>query len=70
MTKLFYKFALVMAVITYLTCSLNGISWLTSLFRSVVVFLGILFTIYLSGYVLQFALFLTTKNNDEGEETT
>ncbi|NOZ74623.1 MAG: hypothetical protein GXO90_04505 [FCB group bacterium] len=68
MTKLFYKFALLMAIITFLTCLAGGISLLTCLLRALTVLVGILFTIFIAGYVLQFGLYITTQTRTEDKD--
>jgi hypothetical protein len=68
MTKLFYKFALLMALITFLTCVVNGISLITCVLRSFMVMIGVLFTIFVAGYILQFGIYLTTQNTQEDKK--
>ncbi len=56
MSAIFYKFALLIAMVTLVMCLLSGISILTSLFRAGVVFLGTLFVIVVALFVLRWVV--------------
>ncbi len=56
MSAIFYKFALLIAMVTLVLCLLSGISILTSLFRTGVVFLGTLFVIAVALWVLRWVV--------------
>ena len=68
MKKLIYRFSMLIAVITLISCLLSGISLYTSIVRSAVVFLGMLFIIIVSLKILRWGLLLTEPKPAEQEE--
>jgi len=66
MIKLANKVALLVAAITFVMCLLGGISVFTSILRTGIVFLGVLFTFFIAGQALRFGLVVT--NPQEGDK--
>jgi len=62
MKKIIYGIALLVCVITFVLCVIQGISLLTSLFRSAIVFLGVLFIFFMAANVLHWGMLLTPRN--------
>lgn len=60
-----YKLASLAAVITILLCLLNEVSLYVLLFRSTVVFIGVLAVIYLANVSLALGFFMVHKNQDK-----
>ncbi len=60
MKQFMNRFALIVAIITFIMCIASGISIFTSLIRMAIVFVGILFTFYLSGILLRLGIYITT----------
>jgi hypothetical protein len=61
MKKIIYGIALLTAILTFLICLVNGISLLAGIFRSGVVFLGVLFVFSIAGHLLSWGIMLTEK---------
>ena len=66
--KIINRFALLVAVLTFVLCTMFGISFFTSLIRSLIVYLGILFTFFVAGHTLKWGIVLTEKK-PEPEDT-
>ena len=57
MIRFIYRFALVLASITFVSCLVNpGITLFTTVFRSVGVFIGVLFLFYVGGHLLRLGI--------------
>ena len=63
MIKLANKFALLVSAITFVMCIVGDISITTSLFRTGIVFVGVLFAFYISGQILKLGLIVMTPQN-------
>jgi VIT1/CCC1 family predicted Fe2+/Mn2+ transporter len=61
MKKVIYGIALLMAIVTFLICLFNEISLMVGIFRSVVVFLGVLFVFSIAGHLLSWGIMITGK---------
>jgi len=61
MKKVIYGIALLTAILTFLICLFNDISLLAGLFRSGVVFLGVLFVFSIAGHLLSWGIMITEK---------
>lgn len=68
MSKLIYTFALVVALITFVICTVNDISLFTGFVRSALVFLGILFLFSIAGHLLRMVVILGKSDKREEEE--
>lgn len=68
MNKIIYSFALFVSVITFIFCTISGISLFTGFVRSSIVFLGILFTFSIAGQVLKLVIFMGNKSNANPEQ--
>lgn len=60
MIKLANKFAILVSAITFVMCLIGEISITTSLLRTGIVFVGVLFAFYLSGQILKLGLIVMT----------
>lgn len=67
MNKIIYSFALFIAVITFIFCTISGISIFTGFVRSAIVFLGILFTFSIAGQILRLVIIFGKKSEEEQE---
>lgn len=63
MIKLANKFAALVSAITFVMCLIGEISVMTSLIRTGIVFVGVLFAFYISGQVLKLGLIVMTPQN-------
>ena len=63
MIKLANKFAILISAITFVMCLFGEISITTSLLRTGIVFVGVLFAFYLSGQILKIGLIVMTPQN-------
>ncbi len=63
MIKLANKFAALVSAITFVMCIIGNISIYTSLIRTGIVFVGVLFAFYLSGQILKLGLIVMTPQN-------
>jgi len=60
MIKLANKFAVLTSAVTFVMCMIGDISIMTSLIRTGIVFVGVLFAFYLSGQLLKLGLIMMT----------
>jgi len=65
MRKLIYRFSLFVAVVTFISCLLSGISLGTSLSRSAIVFILMLFIIIVALKLLRWGLLITAPGEAE-----
>jgi hypothetical protein len=63
MTKFVYSFALVIALITGILCVFKGISPLTTLFRSAIVYIGVVFIFFVAANLLRWSMILSFNND-------
>lgn len=63
MIKLANKFAVLVSMITFVMCMIGNISLTTSLIRTGIVFVGVLFAFYISGQVLKLGFIVMTPQN-------
>ncbi len=63
MIKLANKFAVLVSTITFVMCMIGNISIATSLIRTGIVFVGVLFAFYISGQVLKLGFIVMTPQN-------
>ena len=63
MIKLANKFAALIASITFVMCMIGEISLMTSVIRSGIVFVGVLFAFYISGQILKLGFIVMTPQN-------
>lgn len=68
MKKLIYRFSILIGALTLISCLLGGISLYTSITRSVIVFLSMLFIIIMSLKVLRWGLLIAEPKIDEQKE--
>jgi len=61
MVKLLYMFAMFVAIVTFIITIISGISLVTGIVRSAIVFLGILFTFFIAGHLLKYGVLLTRQ---------
>lgn len=61
MVKLLYMFAMFVAIVTFIITIISGISFLTGIVRSAIVFLGILLTFFVAGHLLKYGVLLTRQ---------
>lgn len=66
--KIIYSIAGLASVITFALCIISGISFFTSLVRTAVVFLGVLFIFFVASNILKFGILLTTKKQKDEEK--
>lgn len=69
MKKLIGRFSLFISVVTFVTCMLSGISIGTSLLRSFIVYIGMIFIFVVSLKILRWALLLADRPKSGGTET-
>jgi len=67
-TAFIHRLALLISILTLIICVISGISLLTSLVRAAVVFIGILFTFFIAGQILNLGLSLTNRKPKAEEE--
>jgi len=63
--KLISRFSLFVAAVTFVTCLLNGISLGTSIVRTFIVYLGMIFIFVVFLKILRWALLMTGKPQTE-----
>jgi|GEM_PF-3107123 len=74
MIRFIYRFALVLAAVTFVSCLINpGITLFTTLFRTAGVFIGVLFVFYIGGHLLRLGIQVMEihepeKNDIEAQE--
>jgi hypothetical protein len=56
-----YKFAMLISILSFVLCIYGGISMFTGIFRSVIVFIGILFTFFLAGQIINLVLVINNR---------
>lgn len=61
MKTLLNKFALFVSVVTFVLCTINGISLFTSIVRSAQVLIGILFMFFIASNLLRMGVVLMAK---------
>ncbi len=64
MTKMIYKFAVLIGLITLIFCIASGISLITSFERSIMVFLGTLIAFIVSANLLKWGIHFTRTEPD------
>jgi len=67
MIKLANKFAALISAVTFVMLLIGDISLTTSLFRTGIVFVGVLFAFYLSGQLLKLGFIVMTPQNKSDE---
>lgn len=67
MKKLIYTFAMTVAVATFVLTIVCGISLFTGIFRSAIVFLGVLFVFFIAGHLLRFGILMTNQKTKVDE---
>ncbi|MBO8130534.1 MAG: hypothetical protein H0Z29_03330 [Candidatus Marinimicrobia bacterium] len=55
-TKIIYSIALSISILTFILCLLSNISLFTSIIRSLIVFVGVLFIFFIASAVMAVAL--------------
>ena len=66
MKKLIYRFSLFISVVAFMSSLLSGISLGTSLMRSMIVFLGMMFIIVITLKLLRWGIIIATpKQTDQ-----
>lgn len=66
--KVIYRIASLVALVALLICLISGISVWTSMIRSGVVFVGVLFAFFIAGQLFQLGMFVTRgKINNRSE---
>ena len=68
MKKLIYRFSMLVGVVTLISCLMSGISLYTSITRSVIVFLSMLFIIIMALKILRWGLLLTEPKTEPQQE--
>lgn len=68
MKKLIYRISMLVGVLTLISCLLSGISLYTSIIRSVIVFLSMLFIIIMALKILRWGLLITEPKPKQHEE--
>ncbi len=63
--KLISRFSLFVAVVTFVTCLLNGISLSTSILRTFIVYIGMIFIFVVFLKILRWALLVSSKPQTE-----
>ena len=58
-----YRIAALVALLALVICLLSGISLWTSLIRTGVVFVGVLFAFFIAGQLFQLGMFFTREKN-------
>ncbi|MCF7800556.1 MAG: hypothetical protein K9N34_00925 [Candidatus Marinimicrobia bacterium] len=59
--KVIYRIASLVAMVALIACLLGGISLWTSLVRTGVVFVGVLFAFFIAGQLFQLGMFVTRE---------
>jgi len=68
MNSFIYKFASLISILTFVLCVFSGISFFTGIFRSAIVFFGILFTFFIAAQIISYVLVINnTKPKMEDE---
>ena len=65
--KFIGRFSMLMAVVTFISCVLSGISLPTSILRSVEVYLGMIFIFVITLKVLRWGLLATASSGQENQ---
>lgn len=68
MIKLITRLALVIALLSFVFCTLKNISITTSLFRAVIVFIGVQFIFFVAANFLKFIIPLFTPSMEAKDE--
>ena len=61
MNSFIYKFAILISILTFIFCIFGGISIFTGIFRSVIVFIGILFTFFIAAQIINLVLVINNR---------
>jgi VIT1/CCC1 family predicted Fe2+/Mn2+ transporter len=61
------RLALLVMLITLVSCLISGISIFTSIIRAAIVYLGVLFTFFIAGIILRWGIPLTAKKPEVKE---
>ncbi|MCK5684689.1 hypothetical protein KAJ27_11230 [bacterium] len=70
MTNLIYRFAFLLAIITFTTCMMNEITLFTSFIRSMMVFIAVLFIFFIGGHLLRLGVqVMEVKTEEKSKET-
>jgi len=64
MIKIITRFALVVALLSFVFCTLKNISIFTCLYRAVIVFIGVQFIFFLGASFIRFMIPLITPSMD------
>ncbi|RKY47034.1 MAG: hypothetical protein DRP91_08255 [Candidatus Neomarinimicrobiota bacterium] len=67
-SRVIYSIALSVAILTFILCMISNISLFTSIVRSLVVFVGVLFSFFVASSILSLSLRAQGKVTDERKE--
>ena len=70
MNSFIYKISFLVSIITFVICTFTGITLITGLLRSAIVFLGVLFAFFIVAQLLNFGLMLTQQKPKQEEDET
>jgi len=65
MNKIVYLLALATAMITFVLCTIQGISVITTLFRMAIVYIGVIFIFFIAANLLRWSMILAPKNKEQ-----
>ncbi len=65
MNKIVYLLALATAMITFVLCTIQGISVVTTLFRMAIVYIGVIFIFFIAANLLRWSMILAPKNKEQ-----
>ncbi|MCK5519955.1 MAG: hypothetical protein KAI81_02485 [Candidatus Marinimicrobia bacterium] len=65
MTGFIYRFSLVLAIITFVTCMMNDITLFTSFIRSLMVFIVVLGLFFVGGHLLRVGVYVMKEEKKE-----
>jgi hypothetical protein len=65
MNKIVYLLALATAMITFVLCTIQGISVVTTLFRTAIVYIGVIFIFFIAANLLRWSMILAPKNKEQ-----
>jgi hypothetical protein len=64
MNKIVYLLALATALITFVLCTLQRISLGTTLIRTAIVYIGVIFIFFIAANLLRWSMILSPKNKE------
>jgi disulfide bond formation protein DsbB len=69
MSNLFNRFAMLVGLLTFILLQIGGKTIFTSLFRSIFVFIAVLFTFYIAGQLMKWGIFAMTVEEPQENKT-